>query len=331
MTEVTPGIHWLQLPTLLASSESSVHVNSYLIQGDNGLILVDTGWNTDESFKSLRDQMAEIGADIKDISRIIITHVHPDHYSQAGRLKRLSGATVTVHEIEKRFIELRYVNMKKSAEATARWLVANGVTTEELKSYQNATAGIDQFIAPTRPDILLHGGETITTGPFTFQVIWTPGHSAGHICLYEPEKKVLIAGDHILPTITPNVGRQPDTTENTLADYINSLESIKHLDVKLILPGHEEPFNVFRPRIEELIKHHEARNLEVLAALSNGPRTASQVARNITWGITSDWQDIPSFHQRLAISETLAHLEYLTVNGQLEKSARDSVIYYRRT
>jgi glyoxylase-like metal-dependent hydrolase (beta-lactamase superfamily II) len=330
MTEITPGIYWLELPTLMADSDL-VHVNAYLVQGDSGYLLVDAGWNTDESYAALHKQLAEIGVDIKDISQIVVTHVHPDHYGQAGRLKQLSGADVALHDIEKAFIESRYINMKQFAEQTTEWLTINGVQPEELEEFKNATAGIDRYIVPTYPDISLHGGETITSGRFSFQVIWTPGHSAGHICLYEPEKKILISGDHMLPKITPNVGRQPDTRENTLGDYIKSLESIRHLDVELILPGHEFPFNTFRPRIEELIRHHEERNQEVLAILKDGrPKTACQIARKISWGVTSDWQDIPFFHQRLAISETLAHLEYMTINGQLEKITRDGIIYYRQ-
>jgi glyoxylase-like metal-dependent hydrolase (beta-lactamase superfamily II) len=330
MTEVTPGIYWIELPTLMAESES-VHVNTYLIQGDRGFLLVDAGWNTSKSFDALQRQLSEIGADIKDISQIVITHVHPDHYGQAGKIKHLSGAGLALHEIEKGFIQARYVNIEKMSELILHWLGINGMSPEELQATRESTMEIGKYVIPTDPDITLHGGETITAGMFTFQVLWTPGHSPGHICLYEPEKKILIAGDHILPTITPNVGRQPDTRDNTLGDYINSLESIKHLDVELILPGHESPFKAFKPRIEELIRHHEDRNNEVLLSLKDGPKTACQVAKKITWGVTSDWQDIPLFHQRLAISETLAHLEYLTANGLLEKSTRDDIIYYQQT
>jgi glyoxylase-like metal-dependent hydrolase (beta-lactamase superfamily II) len=329
MTEVTPGIHWIKLPTLLEESDS-VHVNVYLIQGDSGFLLVDAGWNTPESFDALRRQMSEIGADIQDISQIVVTHIHPDHYGQAGTLKRLSGAGLTLHDAEKGFIESRYINMDKFSEQIARWLVINGAPPDDLLDFKNATAGLENCIVPTNPDATLHGGETIATSRFTFQVLWTPGHSPGHICLYEPEKKILIAGDHILPTITPNISRQPDSRENALGDYLNSLESLKQLDVGLVLPGHEYPFTGFRPRIEELIRHHEARNLEILATLKSEAKTACQIAREITWGITADWDDIPSFHQRLAISETLAHLELMTVDGRLRKFTRDGIIYYQQ-
>ncbi len=330
MTEVTPGIHWLKLPITMAES-TLTHVNAYLIQGDSGYLLVDTGWNTDETFDALQKQLAEIGADIKEISQILVTHVHPDHYGLAGRVRQLSGAVFALHDIEKGFIEPRYIKMDQLLEQTARWLSINGVPPDETADMRDATVGLQQYIVPTYPDITLHGGETIATGRFTFQVLWTPGHSSGHVCLYEPQKKVLISGDHILPTITPNIGSHPQSIENPLGKYLNSLNDVKELDIELVLPGHEKPFTQLRPRIDELIQHHEERNLEILATLKGEPKTAYQIARRITWGIADSWQNMPSFHQRMAIFETLAHLELMTVNGWVDKISRDSVIYYQQT
>ena len=125
MTEIMPGIHQLKLPMTMPGSTLG-HVNNYLIQGDNGYLLVDTTVNTDEALDSLLKQLAEIGTDIKDISQILVTHIHPDHYGMAGRIKQLSGANLTIHEIEKGFIESRYINMDKLLEQTAHWLNING-------------------------------------------------------------------------------------------------------------------------------------------------------------------------------------------------------------
>jgi len=307
------------------------HVNTYLIQGDNGYLLVDTAWNTDEAFDSLQKQLAEIGADIRDISQILVTHVHPDHYGMAGRIKQLSGAELALHDIEKGFIESRYINMDELLEQTAHWLGINGAPPDDTADMRNATLGLKQYIVPTYPDVTLHGGETMATGMFTFQVLWTPGHSSGHVCLYEPERKVLISGDHILPTITPNVSKHPQSIDNPLGKYLDSLDDLKKLDVELILPGHEKPFTQLRPRIDELIQHHEERILEILATLEGEPKTAYQIARGITWGIADSWQKIPLFHRRMAIFETLAHLELMTMNGQIGQISKDSIIYYRQT
>ena len=330
MTEVTPGIHWLKLPITIRDT-SLTHVNAYLVQGDDGYLLVDAGWNTSEVFDSLQKQLAEIGAEIKEISQIVVTHIHPDHYGLVGRLKQLVNAKLALHDVEKGFIASRYINTDKLLEQTARWLNINGVPPDELTHIRDATLGLEQFVAPAYPDVTFHGGETITTAMFTFQVLWTPGHSSGHICLYEPDKKVLISGDHILPTITPNVSLHPQSIENPLGKYLNSLNDLKKLDTELILPGHEEPFTQLRPRIDELIHHHEERNLEILANLKGEAKTAYQIAKAITWGNGASWQNMPFFHKRLAIMETIAHLELMTTNGQTGKLFRDGIIHYQQT
>ena len=328
MTEITPGIYWLRLPTTMPQFNVE-EVNAYLVEGDSGYLLVDAGWNTDYTLDSLQKQLAEIGITVGDISRIVITHVHPDHYGLAGRLKQMSGASLAFHEIEKGFIASRYVNMDALLEQTATWLGVNGVPPDELAGIRDATLGLEQYIVPTQPDVALHGGEEISTGKFTFKVLWTPGHSRGHICLYEPDKRVLISGDHILPTITPNIGKHPQSGENTLGNYLDSLKDIRKLDIGLVLPGHETPFDKLRPRLDELIRHHQARNREILAAVKAHPKTAYQIATEITWRVTGNWQSMPPPHQRLAISETLSHLELMTINGRVDMLSRDGVVYYQ--
>jgi glyoxylase-like metal-dependent hydrolase (beta-lactamase superfamily II) len=330
MTEVTPGIYWIKLPIGMEDSTLE-HVNIYLISGKNGYLLVDAGWNTKESFDTLIKNLDEIGADIKDISQILVTHVHPDHYGMAGRIRQISGATLMLHEIEKEFIEPRYTKMDELLRQTAEWLALNGVPPDETGDIRNATIGLEDYVTYAMPDVTLHGGETITTGTFTFQALWTPGHSSGHICLYEPGKKVLLAGDHILPTITPNIGRHPQSIDNPLGSYLDSLNEIKQLDVEIVLPGHDEPFTGLVPRIEEIILHHEERNREILAAINGEAKTAYQISGYVTWGTNATWQDLPLFHRRMAIFETLAHLEFMAANGKVDKTSRDGIIYYRQT
>ena len=208
MNEVAPGIYWLQLPVTIPGV-SVLPVNAYLVQGDRGYLLVDTGWDTDEAFDSLKNQLAEIGAGINEISQIVMTHIHPDHFGLAGRLKRLTGAELALRDCEEELIESRYINMDSLLQQTSHWLGINGVPADELPCIRDSTLGLEHFVASAHPDVTLHGGEVITTGTFNFQVLLTPGHSPGHICLYEAERKVLVSGDHILPAITSNVGKHP--------------------------------------------------------------------------------------------------------------------------
>jgi glyoxylase-like metal-dependent hydrolase (beta-lactamase superfamily II) len=331
MTEVEPGIsiHRLQLPL---PNSSLGYVNAYLVEGDNGCLLVDTGWNTEETFDSLKKQLTEIGFNPEDISQIAVTHVHPDHYGLAGRLKRLYNTKLALHYLEKDFIESRYVNMDELLQQMARWLHINGVPQDELTELQTASLGMRKFVTPVLPDLILNGGETITTGYFSFKVLWTPGHASGHICLYEPTQKILFSGDHILPTITPHIGLHPQSNSNPLGDYLNSLNTLKELDVRLILPGHENPFTGLKPRIEELIKHHKKRNSEILSTLNANSKTAHQIATEITWmgdikGVS--WDKLGPWDKRMAVLETLSHLEAMRADKKVDKFVRDDIIYYR--
>ena len=329
MTEVFPGIHWIKSPISLEESTLS-HINIYLIRGNDGYLLVDSGWNTDASFATLHNYLVKNGLTFGDISQILVTHIHPDHYGMAGRIKKLSGATIAMHHLEKDFIEPRYVSMEELLNQTDRLLIANGVPEREMTALRDATLGLEQYIVPTPPDSLLRDGDTVTTGEFTFRVIWTPGHSSGHICLYEREKKVLLSGDHILPKITPNVGVHPQSIENPLGRYIKSLEEIRKLDIVLTLPGHNRPFTRIVPRIDEIIRHHDYRNREILAAIEQTEKTAYRIAQNITWSDNSGWTDLPPFHRRMAIFETLAHLEMLAAESIVDKLPTRGIIYYRQ-
>ena len=327
MPEILPGIHWIRMPISLKDSTLS-HVNIYLIAGDNGWLLVDTGWNTDRSFSTLHNYLVKIGAGFGDIKQIVVTHVHPDHYGMAGRIKGLSGATIAMHHIEKGFIGPRYIDMNELLMQTDRMLIDSGVPRDIADELRDASLDVERYIVPALPDITLRDGQEIETGRFTFQVIWTPGHSSGHICLYEKEQKLLLSGDHILPRITPNISLNPQSIENPLGRYIRSLEELRRLEVRLTLPGHDRPFTRLIPRIDELIAHHAFRNTEILEAISYRARTPYEIAQKVTWGDNSDWKDLPPFHQRMAVFETLAHLEMMAAESRVDKLPRNGISYY---
>jgi glyoxylase-like metal-dependent hydrolase (beta-lactamase superfamily II) len=327
MTEVSPGVYWLKMPSTMDGPE---HVNIYLARGREGFLMVDAGWNTPESFEELQRGLREIGAEVRDISQIVCTHVHPDHYGMAGRVKKLSGATLMMHHIEAGFIGPRYVTMEELLHETDIMLAANGVPGKEADKLRDATVDLVPLIVPIPPDATLHDGDIVATGTFSFRVVWTPGHSSGHICLYEPDKKLLFSGDHILPKITPNISVHPQSIENPLGRYMKSLEETRRLSVELTLPGHDEPFTRLVPRIDQILRHHEERNREMLAMLGAGPRTAYQIALETRWGTWTKWPELPAFHQRMAIFETLAHLEMMAADRLLDRLPRDGVNYYRK-
>lgn len=328
MTEVIPGIYQLQIPI---PNNPLGYTNTYLVQGDSECFLIDPGINTDEAFDSLQRGLSEIGISIEGITQIIATHAHGDHYGLSGRVKQLSQAKILLHDADKNLVSPGALNMDELIRQFERWLQNNGVPANEMPPIWIGPTGVRK-VAPTLPDIILHGGETISGGAFNFQVLWTPGHSPGHICLYEPTHKVLFSGDHILPVITPNVSIRFPSDVNPLGDFLKSLNRVKQLDVNLVLPAHEHIFSNLQTRIEEIIHHHQQRNLEILEAIKVAPKTAYEISKEITWmpelgGVS--FQDLAFWDKRMAVTETLAHLEAMRFDGKVDKFTRDSTIYYR--
>jgi len=331
VAEIIPGINRFILPTPFSAP---TYVNIYLIQEDNGYLLIDTGWNNKESFDSLKQHMAEAGADFEDIRRIIITHTHPDHYGLVYRLKQLCQAELITSNEEKDAIEARYINLEDYVSKLERMLNDNGTPPDELPEFVSATSAVMKVVTPVLPDRILQEGETIHAGNFNLHVFQTPGHSPGHLCLYEPTQKFLFSGDHVLPNISPNIGLHLTAVENPLGDYLDSLKLLRQLEVSLALPGHEEPFTNLTERIDELIRHHETRNSEILELLKTRPKTGYQIATEIQWlpnAAESSWQRLDAINRRLAIPETLAHLEAMRNDGKVVKLSRDSIIYYQQT
>ena len=330
MAEVIPGIYKLKTP-LPDKALLLGFVNLYLVQGDDGYILIDTGWNTEEALESLQDGLAEIGVTFKDITQVISTHIHADHYSMAEKLRELSDAKISIHKLEVTLAG-KDIDMDALFRQELRWFHTHGVSEATRAELEIASMDFLEFFLSAVPDITFSGGETVSTGTFDLEVLWTPGHSPGHICLYEPKHKILLSGDHILPNITPHIGLHPHSDDNPLGDYINSLNMLKTLDVNLILPAHENPFTGLQSRIEEIIQHHKLRNLEILETIRSEPKTAYLIATEITWLSKkhgTGWEALASLDKRLAILETIAHLEFMRINGEISKVSKNGVAYYQ--
>jgi glyoxylase-like metal-dependent hydrolase (beta-lactamase superfamily II) len=297
------------------------YVLPYMVKSGDDLLMIDCGWNTDAAHEALAEGMKEHGATPADITKLFITHVHPDHYGMAGRLKRDSSCEVLIHEKDAEVINSRYLAPKGLTDAMSGFMVAHGVPPLDTTSMARGSMNMLDAVSAVPPDTELKGGETIHVGSFYFEVIWTPGHSPGHICLYEPNHKVLFTGDHILPTITPNVSIHTQTHGSPLGDYMASLDKLANLDVEYVLPAHEFDTRELKKRIIEIEHHHEARLDEMVNCVDRGGSTAWDVAGRVKWA-TGMLSDFEPFMQRAAVGETLAHLEYLYELGRLAKVMR---------
>ncbi len=330
MTEIRPGIYQFKVPI---PDNPLGNTNTYLVRGDGENLLIDTGWNGEEAFQALKRQLNEIGINFTDITRIVVTHAHGDHYGLTGRLKQVSPATISLHYLDKEFLAPRFKNREEFIRQTEQWLKINGVPASELSASWTAFGSGGRLGLPAPPDNTLNDEDTVTIGSFNLKVIWTPGHSPGHICLYEPDQKILFSGDHVLPVITPNVSLQPHSDNNPLGSFLNSLNKVKQLDTRLVLPAHEHIFTDLPARVDEIVQHHRHRNSEILETIKSAPKTAYQISTVITWmpelgGVR--FRDLAPWDKRMAVSETLAHLEALRGDGIVAKSHRDGIVYYQR-
>jgi glyoxylase-like metal-dependent hydrolase (beta-lactamase superfamily II) len=325
--EIVQGVHQIKVPMPGAVD----HMNVYLIEGTQGNLLIDTGFDTPEAFGALRDALKFSGFGFKDITVIAATHVHPDHYGMVDKLKQMSGARVALSEIEAKFIDSRYGKTESLLEEVKKLLASNGVPEADLTELAESSLAIKQFVGVVKPDIILKDGDKITVAASEFKVILTPGHSPGHICFYEPKRKLFFSGDHVLPDIFPHVGFHPQSGNNPLADFFKSLEALADLEVSFIFPGHGSVFSGLKLRLSELYYYHEQRQRSVMRIIENDTKSAYQIATEIPWmpaGESIQFNKLPAFDKRLAVMETLAELKLLASEGKAQKVTKENIDLY---
>jgi len=326
--EIVAGVHQIKLPFPRGIPE---YTNVYLIEGSKGNILVDSGWDGSDSLWAFREGLKAERLKFQDINWIVLTHIHPDHCGLASKLKELCQAQVAVHKVEAGLIEERYKDFAGLLRKMGQELAANGVPLEAVAGLKEASLWMKDFASPGRPDIALEDGDRISNGTFDFEVLRTPGHSLGHICLYEARKRWLFSGDQVLFKTTPHVGFHPQSGDNPLGDYIKSLRMLEELQVNFVFPGHGPVFNSLKLRVEEILHHHEARKSAIMKVLDDGLKTAYEVAVEIPWKPESGGvalSDLAPWDRRLAIFETIAHLRLLDLEGRAGRIERDGVLLY---
>ncbi len=324
--EIMPNIYLLKVPI---PDNPLGFLNAYLIKTYEGSMLIDTGWNTEEAFASLTNQLEIIGIAWNDIRYIVITHAHPDHFGLVGRLVQHTTAKVVMHELENVLVHERYLDIDNLLEEMGYWLRINGVPEITRPLLQRSSLSKLGYVAVAKPDIVVQGGEHLQLADFNFEIIWTPGHSQGHICLYEPKRRILFSGDHVLAKITPNVSMHVQSMSNPLADYLNTLNSISKLPVEITLPAHENVISNLCERVAEIKQHHKNRNQEIIQVLMHGAKNAYQVSSMLSWSTGGNgWSELPDHSKRMAVTETISHLELLFAKEIIEKTNQKGVVIY---
>lgn len=234
-----------------------------------------------------------------------------------------------MHRWEADLIESRYIKFSEPQEKMNMLLVSHGVPSGMVDALASASMPALEFVVTSLPDHVLYGGEFVHTGKFDLEVIWTPGHSPGHICLYEAHNQLLFSGDHVLPTISPNISYHILSGDNPLGDYIYALSKLGNLPVKQVHPGHESSFNDLQGRVRMILDHHHRREKEIVETMDHRTHNCYEIASKLTWnmhGLT--WNQFPSLQKRFAITETIAHVEHLRWNGKIHKTFTNGCFRY---
>ena len=282
-------------------------VHSYLVEtSPSRYFLVDSGWakTSNELVGAIRDNLE--GAAIE---RLLITHLHPDHFGGAKEVIKSYSSKVSYHKRETLHRKYYYSLFSRGMAYAGDRLGFPADVLETVKAAISAS----RSILP-EPDSYLVEGETVGARSSPWRVLHTPGHSPGHVCLFRQSDGTLISGDHILPGETPNVAFYPLPRYDALRSYLTSLAKVKRLAPAAALPGHGNVVKDVSKRIEVISAHHEERLQEVLQGLRGGERSAAEVTSYIKWSRGS-YESLGHVNRWLAAMETISHLEFLVGCG----------------
>lgn len=317
-------------------------VNSYLIEG-NGLLVIDPGFNSDETWTDLERRYSRLGYSFADVKRIYLTHGHLDHYGITRRIQDLSGAQVFIHGADyHKVLPASEEKEQKVREVYRDYLGKAGLSTELIDNLFMISQALKHYPLPLEEVITVEEGHTIEWGKVTLKTMNVPGHTRGMVNYYDSRNKILFSGDHILSDISPNalpeieaeVHGPSDLSEadrseegfprwRSLIQYLSSIQRIFELDLDLVLPGHGGPIVDHRKLIFELVKFYQDRQNLLLEILEGGEYSPFQVVEKM-------FPALPTFEILLAISEVVGNAEVLEEQGKLFRVIRNNTIYYQK-
>lgn len=316
--EVAPGVHRIPLPL---PGDGLRAVNVYAIEQPDGVVLVDAGWSRKEAHTDLEDGLAALDRDLSMVQRVVVTHLHRDHYEMGTWLKREFGSHLSLGAGEQ--TTMRTIiddGLQRQPPIVGRMHdLGAGELGEALLAAMGGTYDEAHHLGRwTLPDHWLADDEVVELAGRRLRVVATPGHTRGHVVFVDDEAGLLFAGDHVLPHITPSIGFEGVFSDTALADYLASLVLVQAMPELRLLPAHGPVRPTTHDRVDELLVHHDERLRQTRAAAREGRMTAYEVAQGLVWTSRGrSFDDLDLFNRCLATNETAAHLDVLAQRDEV--------------
>ena len=290
------------------------NVNVYLLEENDGYVMIDCGVDGSEYLKLLEMHLNQLGITFNDIKLLVGTHMHIDHIGLSQRLREFDIPFAL------------YKNSIDYLDEYNDWSIRFKDLIRMAKNEYTPVSFIDDLKSIStplyagrleKPDILLSEGR-VKLIKRNLSVVFTPGHDYSEISLYDEKTKIVFSGDHILPRITPFIPVQNENS-NLLKEFLDSLDKVDHLDHEIIAPGHGNIISNPHKRIEQMKLHHQRRSERILGFLKNEDLTGWEISNKLFP------RDLDSLNLRLAFQETLAHLHLLKSQRRVEKNNKNGV------
>jgi len=324
ITEVFSGLFQLKIPF---PNNPLRDINIYVVKDGDRSLMIDNGIDHPIARYELIGDLKKIGVDLHQTA-FFITHYHIDHCSNTPGLADLDSLIY----VGKNDIGLLGFGSPETQAQLTQHANLMGLPNGNFFGDDNPQPVHPMFDFAAKRGwkfILPADGDVIQAGDYTFTCLETPGHSKGHLCLYEMNQKFLLCGDHILQDVTPVIFSLY-RDENPIGDYFASLDKVYQLDITLALPGHRSFITDIKNRIREIKQHHEERLNEVLRIVAGDPLNAYQIASKMHWDVAyKSWEQFPGWQRAMATFEAEAHLRYLSLKHQIcERVQGENIIFF---
>lgn len=287
-------------------------VNSYVLQSPSGVAIIDPGPRSRETEEEWSRALQGMGLTILDVSEVLLTHHHPDHYGLAGWIQSQSGCRVYMSQRAYEETLLTWGSDATLNRELSSWFKQHGLPAPLVDQIEEHLAVFWAQVLPQPEVTLLQDGIACDFGGRSWIPIETGGHAPGHISLYDQELGIMVCGDAVLPQISPNVSLIPGSDPDPLHTFLQGLHKLRQYEPRLVFPGHRNPFTTFHKRIDDLLSHHEERLVKVEKLLVGLPRSGYDICMAL-------FGSKLTIHQmRFAMCEALAHIQELVRRGKVK-------------